>query len=544
MGRSSARVALTSHTGGHIELLAVDDARPSRQGPTGHLQRVPPHDTQTEKNLLGAALLNKDAAAVLARLSAGDFYTNAHVTIAGAICDLVDEETAVDPGTVSALLRSRGQLDGINIEGHHGGSYLVHLQSVCPSTGSAPAYATWVERYASQRRVLSLAHAVAESIYMGTAIEGLVAEMVSATEAGIIGVESTWDLVNLAATLAGQDGDEHPIYLERTDGVPLLYPGKVHAFNAESETGKSMLAIYCCAERLLLGEHVGYIDFEDSARGVIDRLLGFGVAPAVALERFHYVRPDDPIDGGAKLRVREMLKVFPMTLVVIDGVAEALSLSGWDENTASDIAAFYNTLPRVISREGATVILIDHLVKDKEKQGNDARGSGAKRAGIDGAAFKLETIKPFVRGGQGVAKVVLTKDRPGWVRPSAAGRSIAEMHLSSNVDTGAITCELRPPTSSTDGDGHFRPTVLMERVSILLEASTVGVTQRWVEREAKGTASHVRTALAVLVEEGYVEVEEGGGRAKLHTSVRPFRQTAPEPEGSIDGPWFEPDEEF
>jgi hypothetical protein len=503
--------------------VADGSERPNRSGPTGHLQRVPPHDTQTEKALLGAALLNRDAAAVVAKVDPYDFYYPPHQVVASAIAMLVEEGVGVDPGTVAALLRAQGQLDGINGGGAQGASYLIAMQADCPSTGTAPNYAEWVERYARQRKMLRLFSDGVDAVYKGIPVEGLVAEMVAATEAGLIGVESSWDIVNLAATLAGEDGDEHPCYLERTDGVPLLYPGKVHAFNAESETGKSMLAIWACAERLHAGEHVGYIDFEDSPRGVVDRLLGFGIDPGLALERFHYIRPDDPIDAGAKLRIKEMLRVFPVTLVVIDGVAEALALSGWDENAASDIAKFYNTLPRAISREGVTVILIDHLPKDRERQGNDARGSGAKRAGIDGASFKLETVSPFVRGGSGVAKVLITKDRPGWVRPSAAGKAIAEMFLTSDDNTGALTCELRPPKPSTDDSGNFRPTGYMERVSKALEASSVAVSRAYIERETGGNRNHIRAAIDRLHVEGYLAIERQG-QALLHSLMKPYRE--------------------
>lgn len=505
-----------------VVVLAAADG-PSRQGPTGHLQRVPPHDLSTEQNLLGAALLNRDAAAIVGGMEPTDFYSRAHETIARCIVELVADETPVDPGTVAALLRSRGQLDGIQGDGFAGNSYLIHLQSECPATGPAPTYATWVERYASQRLILARAHDIAEAIYKATPVDGLVAEMVAATEAGIVGLDSSWDLVNLAATLAGEDGDERPIYLNRTDGVSLLYPGKVHAFNAESETGKSMLAIYCCAERLLVGEHVGYIDFEDSPSGVVERLLGFGVPASVILDRFHYIRPDDPIDGKARLKVKEMMRVFPVTVVVIDGVAEALALTGWSENDATDIAAFYNSIPRAIAREGVAVILIDHLVKDKEKQGNDARGSGHKRAGINGASYKLEVIKPFVRGGEGVAKIVLTKDRPARVRPNCSGKDIAEMHLASDADTGALTCQLRPAPLSTDDEGNFRPTRLMERVSKAMELSTVAVSRSWIEREVTGNSSHIRAAIDRLHAEGHIAIERQG-QALLHSLMKQYRE--------------------
>ncbi len=467
-------------------------------------------------------MLNRDAAAVVAQVDPGDFYTSAHATIAAAICQLVADETKVDAGTVAMQLRAQGELDSINVDGHRGSSYLIALSTDCSGSTPAPAYAAWVERYSSQRKVLTLAHAVSEAVYKGVEIAGLVAEMVAVTEDGIVGIESSWDLVNLAATLAGEDIDDRPIYLERTDGVALLYPGKVHAFNAESETGKSMLALYCCAERLLLGEHVGYIDFEDGPGGVVERLLGFGVPAATVLDRFHYIRPDDPIDGKARLKVKEMVKVFPVTLVVIDGVAEALALTGWKENEASDITAFYNSLPRAIAREGVAVLLIDHLVKDKEKQGNDARGSGHKRAGINGASYKMEVVKPFVRGGQGIAKVIITKDRPARVRAHAEGKVIAEMHLASDATTGALSCQLKPPVPFLDEDGQYRPTGYMERVSKALEQSSVAVSRSWIEREVKGRADQIRAAIDALHADGHVAIERQG-QALLHSLMKPYR---------------------
>ena len=502
--------------------MGNNDGRSGNASPTGNLKRVPPHDTQTERHLLGAALIDRDAAALVGLMEPYDFYYPPHQVIAGAVVDLVADNTQVDAGTVAALLRHRGQLDAISGEGAAGGAYLIHLMSSCPSTSSAPNAAAWVQRFARERKALNLYHAMVDATYAGHPIEGLLAELVSLTESSMIGIESSWDLVNLAATLAGEDGDELPLYLVRTDGVPLLYPGKVHAFNAESETGKSMLALYCCAERLLMGEHVGFIDFEDSPSGVVERMLGFGVPPAVLLERFHYIRPDDPIDGKAKLKVREMLRVFPMTVVVIDGVAEALALTGWKENEANDIAAFYNSIPRAIAREGVAVILIDHLVKDKEKQGNDARGSGHKRAGINGASYKLEAVTPFVRGGQGIAKVTLTKDRPARIRPHAAGKVIAEMHLTSDATTGALALELRPPSAAFDDEGHFRPTGYMERVSKAMEQSSTAVSRAWIEREVKGRADHIRAAIEALHAAGHIAIERQG-QALLHSLMKPYR---------------------
>ncbi len=64
---------------------------------------------------------------------------------------------------------------------------------------------------------------------------------------------STWEPANVAAILAGGLRRLEPRMLKREDGAALLYPGKIHAFNAAPEEGKSWLALAACRERLRLG---------------------------------------------------------------------------------------------------------------------------------------------------------------------------------------------------------------------------------------------------------------------------------------------------
>ncbi|MCA1571976.1 MAG: AAA family ATPase [Chloroflexi bacterium] len=502
------------------------------------LSRVPPHDLATEANLLGAALLRAEAAQVVARDVAPDnFYNPAHARIADAIRTLVEAGKPTDVGTVAAHLKELGQADTtVNLRGE--GlvpltSYLVTLQARCPSTASAPTWAAYVAGYARKRHVLSVAGSIVDAVYSGADLGGLVAEMGRSAEEELAHHASTWEAVDLGPALAGE-GQEQPAYLLRVDGEALLYPDKVHAFNAEPEAGKSLLAQWACLERFRAGEHVLYVDFEAGPVDVVSRLLDMGAEPSELLDRFHYVRPDDAIDAAARLRISEMLRVWPVSFCVIDGVAEALALSGWEENSGTDVIAFYQALPRLISRESICVVVIDHLVKNKDEQGRYARGSGAKLAGIDGASFKLEVVKPFGRGLSGLARLVITKDRHGWIRRVAAGGTlIAEFHGISDPTTGRLTVELRPSTA-VDDQGHFRPTVLMEKVSRFLEGLDAPATGAAVDRAKLGNARHVRFALDALVAEEFVARTDGPRGAKLHRSVQPYRQElepmyAPEP---------------
>lgn len=489
-----------------------------------HLQRVPPHDTATEKALLGAALWNVQAAQVVANdVAADDFYAPQHATIATVVAELVAEEAYVDPGTVAAVLRQRGQLDAIGEGSTRGAQYLVHLQAdVAVAADNAPRLADMIVGYARKRKVLGLASDVVEAVYSGIDTGGLVAEMAAASEAEAMALVSTWEPVNLASVLAGEGTAAPPTYLARTDGVRLLYPGKIHAFNAEPETGKSMVAQAACAERIREGDHALYIDFEDDAAGVVERLLAMRLSPAEILERFHYLHPEDPVDAGARLRVLECLRAWSTGLVIIDGLAEALALSGWNEDRAPDVMAFYARLPRSIRAKGAACIIIDHLGKDKETQGPYARGSGAKLAAIDGAAFSFTVVKPFGRGLSGEAKMSVTKDRPGFVRASAEGKTVAHVKVASSP-AGALTVTLDPPTAGGEG-----PTQCMAAVEELLTMAGPGqeFSERQLVRElrSKGLAFRDRTvgdAASKLVFEGRAKMRRGARNASLYSILLP-----------------------
>src|SRR5262249_20266210 len=151
------------------------------------------------------------------------------------------------------------------------------------------------------------------------------------------------------------------------------------------------------------------------------------------------------------------------------------------------------------------VVQIDHVAKDKDGRGRFAIGGQHKLAGIDGAAFVVEAIKPFGRGLSGWARVTVSKDRPGWIRQHARGDVVGELHVDSDPD-GGVAIALQAPEIRT---GTFRPTVLMERVSQLLEA-TPGLSKRSIRGGVTGKNDTIDLALDTLIAEQCVRVEKDG----------------------------------
>jgi hypothetical protein len=338
---------------------------------------------------------------------------------------------------------------------------------------------------------------------------------------------STWTPVDLAAALdPARPGETPPMLLARDDGVCLLYRQRVNSIYAEPETFKTWLALVAAVDELKAGNAVLWVDFEDSADTIVRRLRALAVPDDLILERFFYVRPDDPYQEPASTHALSPAVRAGATLAVIDGATEAFALHGLNPDKGPDVAKLLRLFPRPLADHGLAVVVIDHVVKAREQQGRWATGSGHKLAALSGAGLVMDTFRPFGHGLHGIARVSIAKDRPGRVREHATGRAIADLHLFSEPD-GSVIPELRVPVDGRDEAGAFRPTVLMERVSRHLEAHPEGQSVRAISEAVTGKATGIRAAIDRLVVEQFARREEHG-QAHRHYSVRPFRNDGEE----------------
>ena len=65
---------------------------------------------------------------------------------------------------------------------------------------------------------------------------------------------------------------------------------------------------------------------------------------------------------------------------------------------------------------GAATIACDHLPMNVTAGRTVAYGSVHKGNALDGARIMLENVEPFGRAMRGVSRVLVTKDRPGYLR--------------------------------------------------------------------------------------------------------------------------------
>jgi hypothetical protein len=335
---------------------------------------------------------------------------------------------------------------------------------------------------------------------------------------------STWDAEDLGAVLDGTFTPIEPTLFVRNDDQYLLYPGLVHSFHGESESGKSMVAQYACAEVLKAGGRAAYIDFESDAPTVVGRILLMGASVEQIKAGLTYRRPAVMPTGADRERYEAMMSE-PCDLTVIDGVTESMGIFGIKSLDNDEVTRWMRGFPRRLARtSGAAVVLIDHVTKSQDSRGRFAIGAQAKLASLDGAAYVVEVRQPLGRGLRGAVSLRIAKDRPGAVRPSCGSfaedrtQEAAYIVIDSSGPAGRIIVDVRPPIPDDE-----KRSDLLVAISMSLEGLPVGISQTAVCKSVTGKATAIRHALNQLIALGYVELEKHGS-ALLHKSIKPYRK--------------------
>ncbi|MGZ4610438.1 MAG: AAA family ATPase [Actinomycetes bacterium] len=350
-----------------------------------------------------------------------------------------------------------------------------------------------------------------------------------ATDAAAVaspGLERTsWWPRDIAGMLSGDIPPEpEPVFLARSDGRRLFYAGKINGLIGESESGKTWVALLAVLQALQEGESVLYLDFEDTDRAILARLHLMG-ATSEQLRRFAYIGPDEHLGLVQSRDLSEYLALAKPSLIVLDGYNAAMTMLGLNLIDNNDIYRFALTLLRPLKKTGAAVVTIDHVTKSKEGRGAFAIGGQAKRSDVDGCAIGVEVITPFGVGMKGKLRLTVSKDRPGQVRAVSSGAKNAGLAIidSSSGDSTRVWIEA-PDTRPIEQRGPFRPTGLMQKVSRYLERCAGEASGKTIETEVGGKAEYVRTALQLLVAEGFVTASAGPRGATLHTFARPYNE--------------------
>lgn len=463
-------------------------------------------NVEAERSLLGAMLLRGEAVeAGLAVCESSDFVLSEHAHAFAAVAAVYRRGDPVDLVTVADQLAREGLLDQVG-----GPSALIEWHGSVVSTSNAGKYARIVHDLAVMRR----ARVELDEIRNVNDLPG-VGAIVAKIDALLAKEQShVIEFEDVAAVLRGEVDEVQPTILRRDDGQALIYPGLTHWLMGEPGKGKTWVALYAAAEVLADGGTVLYLDWEGSRRIVGARLKALGCDVDEVEERFLYHRPHRITEASASF-LAGTVAARGVDLVICDGVAKALARQGLNEDKAPEVLQWLELVVNPMAEAGAAVLMLDHVVKEKEGRGLWARGSGAKLGEVTGAAWMVAAKGTFSRTKKGSFALVQAKDREGFV--AADGETVAVIHAS--PDSGNLTLRVQAPEAK--GDEPFRPTVLMERVSHELESATATgqpMSKRTVRAVVRGRNDVIDAALERLVSEGFASMDKAGYR-----SLAPFR---------------------
>lgn len=303
-------------------------------------------------------------------------------------------------------------------------------------------------------------------------------------------------------------------------GAPWLLKGKRYLLPAPAGTGKSLLAVIAAAEVVEAGGTVAILDVENGADEYARRLedvlqerggVGGTLAEACCERLRYYGWPQLRMTWGAE----EWAAAFSnVDLVIFDSSRLLLSAAGLAKDSNDDYSTFVNALLVPLARAGVTTIVLDNTGHEGER----ARGASAK-SDLNEVVYVVETGEPFDREQTGHLRLVRKRTRFAELPP--------ELRVLVGGGAYGPVEEVEP---APDADG-FRPTTLMERISEAVEQEP-GMSKSKVRQAVSGNNHGKDVALELLVDEGYLRVEQKG-QARRHYSVRLYRQ-AEDPKAGSD----------
>ena len=266
---------------GSVVRSAVRGGGGGRSGGSGG--RVPPHNLDAERALLGALLLSRDAVAAAAEVVPGAdvFYRPAHAHIYEAITVLTARGEVADPITVADELRRRDLLDAAG-----GTAALVDLQADAPGTANAAHYARIVKDHSLLRRLIGAAGSISERAY---GVPEDVRKAVDEAESLVFdiarheGEGTTAQLTDLLGDTLTRIEELHDRGSEIT-GTPTGYydldemtaglqPGALVVVGARPAMGKTALALGMATHAAMKDRSVLLFSLEMSKLELVQRIL-------------------------------------------------------------------------------------------------------------------------------------------------------------------------------------------------------------------------------------------------------------------------------
>ena len=427
--------------------IAEDDTSTS-------LLKVPPHSLEAEGSVLGGLMLDEMAwDKISSALTADDFYRGDQRVVFRVMEDLVEKNQPLDIITIAEALDSVNELENVG-----GIAYISELANNTPTASNILAYAQIVAERATVRKLISVAHEIADSGFNPDGRD-------SAT------------LIDLAESKVFKIGDDRPssggpqairpLLTEAVERIDQLFqtkgaltglstgfrdlddmtmgfqPGDLIIVAGRPSMGKTSFAMNIAESAVIAGEKpVLVFSMEMPADSLIMRMLSSrGRIDQTKIRSGQLADEDWPrltsavtllndkplfVDDSAALTPNEMRSRArrvarehgDIGLIVVDYL-QLMQVSGGGENRATEISEISRSLKGIAKEFKCPLVALSQLNRsleqrpDKRPVMSDLRESGAieQDADVILAIYRDEVYHEDAE--KGIAEAIILKQRNG-----------------------------------------------------------------------------------------------------------------------------------
>ncbi len=323
------------------------------------LARVPPHNLEAERSVLGCCLLDRAAMlTVISRVRPDDFFHPPHRTIFEAILRLFNDDVAPDYVSLTNELMTMGSLEAVG-----GPEYIAGLTNVVPSVRSAEHYAKIVGEKAQLRKLTRLGNEMSAFASEGKRPLREIIDWSSNRFLEILDLRETKTYCPVGSACEGFWKKYNDRYEDKgipgiASGYPDLdrmllgfQPGNLIILAARPSQGKTALALDIARNVAANKGKVAFLSLEMSREELVDRLVC--AAGQVDSYRLRQKRLRDKKDSrgfsdwdrlGAAMSALDKMKIF---------VDDSSSL------TISELRAKVKAI--ALEQNGLDLIIVDYL---------------------------------------------------------------------------------------------------------------------------------------------------------------------------------------
>jgi len=431
-----------------------------------NIARIPPHNLDAERALLGAMMLSKEVQIeAIGALTCDDFYSTRHQTIFEAMQSLVGKNIEFDVLTLADKLESMDKLETVG-----GYDYLVEISTSVTATSYWDRHAEIIKRLSTYRQLITAGGSI---VTMGYEAPDDTAEAVGFAEQAIMSVTQKRLSNDFISLNESNDNPKDPTALwkafqrfedfqnnkGKTYGIPTgfsdfdkmtngLRAGELIVLGARPAVGKSAFALNVAAGAAKQGVHVAIFSLEMTVEDIVSRILCSEAEVSLTrvrdgelshqdwaeitnaigrLENYKISIDDTPSLNITELRAkarRELRNSAGNGLVIVDYLQLMQPTRRNTENRQVEIAEISRGLKILAKDLEVPVIALSQLSrmiesrKDQRPQLSDLRESGAIEQDADIVMFLDRLTSAGIddeegRPKRGHADLIISKHRNG-----------------------------------------------------------------------------------------------------------------------------------